>query len=108
MPVKPSDKEDAYFIRQDFERRKKKEEEKLEQLNAEEKAKLKEQHFMHCPKCGHNLIEIDYKGIAVDKCSHCDGVWLDAGELEQISHLEKGLMDKWFQAFKKSLWPGPN
>jgi uncharacterized protein len=101
MPVKPTDKEDAYFIRQDFERRKQKEEEKLARLNAEEKTKLKELHFMHCPKCGHNLIEIDYKGIAVDKCSHCDGVWLDAGELEQISHLEKGLMDKWFQAFKK-------
>jgi len=101
MPVRPSDKEDAYFVRQEFERRRKQEEEKLARLNAEEKTKLKELHYMHCPKCGNNLIEIDYKGIAVDKCSHCDGVWLDAGELEQISHLEKGLLDKWFQAFKK-------
>ena len=101
MPVRPSDKEDAYFIREEFERRKKKEEEKLALLNESEKKKLKELHYMHCPKCGNNLIEIDYKGIAVDKCSHCDGVWLDAGELEQISHLEKGVLDKWFKAFKK-------
>ena len=56
---------------------------------------------MHCPKCGHNLIEIDYKGIAVDKCSNCEGVWLDAGELEQISNLERGKLDKLFTVFKK-------
>ena len=30
-------------------------------------------------------IEIDYKGIKVDKCSACEGVWLDAGELEAVS-----------------------
>ncbi|MCB0284275.1 MAG: zf-TFIIB domain-containing protein [Calditrichae bacterium] len=101
MPVQPSDKEEAYFIRQEFERRKQSEEEKAEKMQAEEKAKLKDLHYMHCPKCGHTLIEIDYKGIAVDKCSHCDGVWLDAGELETISHLEKGVLDKWFSAFKK-------
>ena len=51
--------------------------------------------------CGHNLVEIDYKGIAVDKCSGCDGVWLDAGELEAISLLEKNKLDKWFSVFKK-------
>jgi len=101
MPVKPSDKEEAYFIRQEFERRKKAEEEKLAKLNEQEIQRLKELHYMHCPKCGHHLLEIDYKGIAVDKCSHCDGVWLDAGELEQISHLEKGKLDRWFSAFKK-------
>ena len=101
MPVQPSDKEEEYFIRLEFERRKKTEEVKADKLKAEELAKLKELHFMRCPKCGHNLIEIDYKGIAVDKCSHCDGVWLDAGELELISHLEKGKLDKWFRVFKK-------
>ncbi len=101
MSLKPSGKEDEYFFRLEIERRKKAEEEKLARLNEQEKQKLKELHYMHCPKCGHNLIEIDYKGIAVDKCSHCDGVWLDAGELEQVSQLEKGKLDKWFHVFKK-------
>ena len=101
MPVRPSEKEEEFFIRQEFVRRKKAEEEKQAKLKELEKQKLKELHFMHCPKCGNNLLEIDYKGIAVDKCSHCDGVWLDAGELDQISHLEKGKLDKWFQVFKK-------
>jgi hypothetical protein len=77
------------------------EEAKRIKLEEEEKKRLKKLHYMHCPKCGMNLIEIDYKGIAVDKCSECEGVWLDAGELEAISNLEKGKLDKWFLVFKK-------
>ena len=102
MPVKPSDKEEVtrYYDLFTMQRRKEAEEAKLAKLNAEEQQKLKDLHYMHCPKCGHNLIEIDYKGIEVDKCAKCEGVWLDAGELEQISHLEKGLLDSWFKAFR--------
>ena len=66
----------------------------------EEKEHLKKLHFMRCPKCGMELIEIDYKGIKVDKCSECEGIWLDAGELEAISKLEKTVMDKFFSVFK--------
>jgi len=40
---------------------------------------------MRCPKCGLELIEIDYKGSKFDKYSECEGVWLDAGELEGIA-----------------------
>ena len=101
MPVKPSDKEAEYFAREEFKKMKQAEEEKRIKLEIEEKKRLKELHYMHCPKCGLNLVEIDYKGIAVDKCSACDGVWLDAGELEAISKLEKGKLDKWFVVFKK-------
>jgi len=63
--------------------------------------KEKELHYMKCPKCGMELIEIDYKGIKVDKCSECEGVWLDAGELEAISRFEKTNLDKLFSVFKK-------
>jgi hypothetical protein len=101
MPIKPSEKEDEYFFRQEFEKRKKTEKEKLVQLKEQEKRELKELHYMHCPKCGQNIIEINYKGCFVDKCTNCDGIWLDAGELEQISYLEKSTLDKWFQVFKK-------
>jgi len=101
MTIKPSEKEDEYFARLEFERRKKAEDEKRSKLEGEEKNRLKALHFMHCPKCGVPLIEINYKGIAVDKCSSCEGVWLDAGELEAVSQLEKGMADKWFGVFKK-------
>jgi Zn-finger nucleic acid-binding protein len=55
---------------------------------------------MKCPKCGMALIEVDYKRIKVDKCSHCEGVWLDAGELEAVSDLEKSGLEKFFGVFK--------
>ncbi len=101
MPNKPSEKEEEYFARLEFERRKKQEAENQARIVEEEKHKLKELHYMACPKCGMKLIEIDYKGIAVDKCSVCEGVWLDAGELEAIARLEKGMLDKWFSVFKR-------
>ncbi len=98
---KPSEKEEEYFARLEFERKKKIEEEKHKQLAEQEKMRLRELHHMRCPKCGMELIEIDYKNIKVDKCSECDGVWLDSGELEAISKLEKSGLDKLFGVFKK-------
>jgi hypothetical protein len=101
MPVRPSEKEEEYFARVEFERKKKEQEESRKRLEAEEKKRLKELHYMRCPKCGMKLIEISYKNIDVDKCSSCNGIWLDAGELEAISKYEKGMLDKWFVVFKK-------
>jgi YgiT-type zinc finger domain-containing protein len=101
MPVKPSEKEEEYFARLEFERKKKKEEDRQKKLAGDEKKRLKEIHFMQCPKCGMKLVEIDYKGIKVDKCTECEGVWLDAGELEAVSRLDKSIMDRLFSALKK-------
>ena len=74
---------------------------KQAKIAAAEKMKLQELHYMKCPKCGMDLIEIGYKDIKVDKCSGCEGVWLDHGELETVSKLEKTGLDKWFSVFKK-------
>jgi hypothetical protein len=101
MPVKPSSKEEEYFSRIDLEKRKKIEEEKHKRIAEEEKKQLKKLHFMRCPKCGMELSEIDYKGISVDKCFSCDGIWLDAGELDSVAKLEKGSIDTLFKFFKK-------
>jgi hypothetical protein len=101
MPVKPSTKEEEYFAREEFERQRRIEEEKNAKMEKEEKERLKELHYMHCPKCGNHLIEIKYKEILVDKCSSCEGIWLDAGELEAISKLEQASINKWFNVFKK-------
>jgi len=101
MLKKPSEQEEEYFARMEFEKRKKIEEERHIQLAEQEKKRLQELHYMRCPKCGMQLIEIDYKNIKVDKCSGCDGIWLDPGELEAVSRLEKSGMDKLFSVFKK-------
>lgn len=101
MVRKPSELEEEYIARMEYEKRRKIEEERHKKLAKEEKKKLKELHYMRCPKCGMELIEIDYKAIKVDKCSECEGIWLDAGELEIVSKLEKSGLDKLFSVFKK-------
>jgi Zn-finger nucleic acid-binding protein len=40
------------------------------------------------------LIEIGYKGINIEECSACTGMWLDAGELAAVSKFEKTALDK--------------
>jgi ribosomal protein L37AE/L43A len=97
---KPSELEDEYIARQEFERKKKQEEEKRKELDREERARLKDLHFMRCPKCGMELIEVKYKSVDIDQCSNCHGVWLDAGELDAVAEMEKGALDKLFTVFK--------
>ena len=43
---------------------------------------------MRCPKCDGALHETNYENIKIDVCDGCSGVWLDAGELAQITHNE--------------------
>lgn len=87
-PIKPSSNEEEYFLRHEAEKLKR----TAEQLKGEtEKARreeLKRLHWMHCPKCGMELTEIEYRGIHVDKCFACGGVYLDDGELEEIAQGE--------------------
>ena len=99
MPIKPSEKEEEYFARQMFETKQKVEQEKQQNLAEAERQKAKELHFMKCPKCGMNLVEIDYKSIKVDRCSSCEGIWLDTGELARIVKLEKSALDRLFSVF---------
>jgi hypothetical protein len=99
MTRKPSESEEEYFARIEFERRKKIEREKQQKLAEAEKKRLRELHYLKCPKCGMDLIEIDYKTIKVDKCSGCDGVWLDAGELESVAKMETSVSGRIFGLF---------
>ena len=101
MPVKPSEREEEYYARKEFEDKQKREEVKQIEMEIAEKQKLKDLHFMNCPKCGMKLIEINYKNIEVDKCSGCDGIWLDAGELEEVAKLNQSVLNNWFDTFKK-------
>ncbi len=101
MPFKKLSQEEEYIARKEFEKKQKLEEEKQKLLAVEEKKRLKALHHMCCPKCGMQLIEIDYNHIKVDECSSCKGVWLDAGELDSVVKLEKTALAKFFSVFSK-------
>ena len=94
-PGKASSSEEEYFVREDAEKKRKLAiQAKREKQDAELKA-LKDLHFMHCPKCGLGMQEVKYRGVDVDVCFSCGGVFLDKGELEHITLKEetKGVMN---------------
>ena len=102
MPLKPSDPEEEYFARQEFERRQKEAAARASQLVEEERRRLRELHHMRCPKCGMELAEMDFRGVRIDRCTSCSGVWLDAGELETLAeHEDSGVLGKFTGLFRR-------
>ena len=102
MPLKgksPSP-EDEYFTRVESEKLKKLAQKKQEQFSEEEKKKLKELHWMRCPKCGMELHAVPYRGVTVDKCYSCHGLFFDNGEIEKITAEESGFLQALGSLFK--------
>jgi uncharacterized protein len=84
--------EDEYFV--------KKERELLAKLKAkqdtEAKAAAENVAHMRCPKCGEPLKARSFQKIEIDQCTGCNGIWLDAGEIEQVAGKEN---DSWLGRF---------
>ena len=84
--------EEEYFV--------KKERELLAKMKAKQEAEAKEAakkaSYMKCPKCGESLKERSFQKILIDQCTGCNGVWLDAGELEEVAEKEG---DSWLGKF---------
>jgi uncharacterized protein len=84
--TKPSQSEEEYFVREDAEKKRRMALQVKKDTAADEQKRLRDLHFMHCPKCGLKMQEVKYRGVDVDVCFACGGVFLDKGEIE---HLEK-------------------
>jgi Zn-finger nucleic acid-binding protein len=39
---------------------------------------------MDCPKCDAQMETIAFRGVEIDRCTACGGIWLDAVEPEQL------------------------
>ncbi len=37
-----------------------------------------------CPNCKVGMREVERRGVVLDVCPECGGVWLDRGELEKL------------------------
>jgi hypothetical protein len=103
MPVNPSDQEKEYFLKLELDKLRKAQEERAAKMKDEEKKKLKELHWMRCPKCGSQLEEVEYRKIKVDYCGGCGGSWYDAGEVGELLKLEdeQHILGKFLKAFRK-------
>ena len=91
MPIKPSEKEQEYFAKLEIQRRLHAQAQQAQALAEDEKKRLRDLHFLHCPKCGTKLAEAGMEGVTVDICPACHGVWLDEGELEKLTTGPKSL-----------------
>ena len=82
---KPSSPEDEYFALEDAEKKRKLAIKVKAETAEKERQRLKELHWMRCPKCGMEMQEVKYgNGVDIDVCFSCNGVFLDKGELELI------------------------
>ncbi|NUN95973.1 MAG: zf-TFIIB domain-containing protein [Candidatus Omnitrophica bacterium] len=94
--------EEEYFFEHNralIERKRKELEAQRARLEAEHR---KNTHWMKCPKCGHDLKEIELLGILVDQCTSCSGVYFDRPEIEILieSQGPKGFLSGLSRLFK--------
>ncbi len=67
-----------------------KEKELLEKMKAKLASDEARATEIQCPKCDGTLHETNFENIKIEVCDKCHGVWLDAGELAQITHRDEG------------------
>lgn len=70
-----------------------------EKLRVSEEAKAAATAAMTCPRCAGTLKESKIDEVSIDTCEKCGGVWLDSGELDQLTKKEKS-------GFLGKLWGG--
>ena len=88
--------EEDYFKRKDRETLQR----LRESIREAAKARGEDVPTMDCPRCDGRLHEMVFDDVRIDRCDKCHGVWLDAGELEQIIH-EENAPGRWLSVF----WP---
>ncbi len=84
-------REDEWFLRHEKDlieqirrERERKLREEMEKRKKKELEELRKKHWMKCPKCGHDMVVETIEGIEIDKCTYCEGIFFDRGELEDL------------------------
>ncbi len=94
--VKPSQTEEDYFAKEEAEKKRKLAQKVHKDMAADEARKLKELHQGHCPGCGQQMHEVKLRGVPVDVCFACNGIFLQHTEIEafqrQINEGRRGVV----------------
>ena len=100
--TKPSHEEEEYFAREEAEKRHKLAVEAQRTIESGDRERIRALHHMKCPKCGYDLETVRFREVAIDKCFHCNGTWLDAGELETLAGKESDFLHRIVSVFQRS------
>ncbi len=92
MPTnKPSKSEDEFFAKEEAELLK----EQRRRAREAAEAAQRQMHLMKCPKDGHDMVQTEFHGITVERCLHCQGIFLDANEVAAvIAHEDMTLLGR--------------
>ena len=90
-------------LEEEYFRRKDKESLELlrEHIREEARKHRGEPATMDCPRCTGKLHAENYNDVQLDRCDSCGGIWLDAGELQELLATDNPA-SRWLHAF----WPG--
>ncbi len=83
--------ENGYFL--------KLEQEKIEKLRDAAREKMvRELCHNRCPKCGEQIEPLTFRGVPLDKCPGCGGIWLGPKDLQILSAKDhRTWFDLWFR-----------
>src|SRR5689334_9412215 len=98
---KPSNTEEEYFAREEAEKKRKLHAEENARKTAAEREAARKLHHMKCPKCGSDLAEVAFRDVQIDRCFTCNGVFLDAGELEHLAGKDHQYVNSIIRFFAK-------
>lgn len=98
---RPSAQEDEYFAREDAEKKRKQTLQAARTMAQSEREARRALHGMHCPKCGMDMQEITHSGWVALRCFHCNGVFIDADDIQKLL----GKEGYWTKIFE--FLPGP-
>jgi uncharacterized protein len=91
MSVKLMEQEAEYVARLELARRQQTLAAQARRAAEEERQRVCTVAQQHCPTCATPLVRSAYRGRVIDKCSHCQGVWLDGDDFlcfgEALEHV---------------------
>lgn len=96
---KPHEAEEDYFAKIEAEKKRKLAEKKRAEMQTKEVEALKEAHHMRCPGCGLELDTLVFKGLSINRCFHCGGVFLGKEAFESLCGEEHNLLSQIWSVF---------
>ena len=55
-----------------------------EETEKKERERLRQAHWMRCPKCGNEMRTEQLEGIEIERCSVCAGMFFEHNELQTL------------------------
>ncbi len=45
------------------------------------------EELLTCPQCSVKMEKLKKEGVVIDVCRKCNGMWVDAGEMEKLAEM---------------------